>query len=67
MATENTNLFHSKPLRYLPKIGIFGLKAYHLATLVSSKVSAEKIGPIRHRGERWSERELCVYFPLLAT
>jgi ubiquinone biosynthesis protein Coq4 len=32
-ATECTNLFHSNALQDLQKMGIFGLKVYHLATL----------------------------------
>jgi hypothetical protein len=33
MAIKYTNLFNSKALRNLPKLGFFGMKIYHLATL----------------------------------
>jgi hypothetical protein len=33
-AIEYTNIFHSKALQKLIHIGIFGLKIYHLATLM---------------------------------
>jgi hypothetical protein len=33
IAREYTNLFHSKALQNLPKLGFFGLKINHLATL----------------------------------
>jgi hypothetical protein len=34
MAQEYTNLFNSKALKNFPKLGFFGLKIYHLATLL---------------------------------
>jgi hypothetical protein len=34
MTTENTNLFNLKAIQNLPKLGFFGLKIYHLATLI---------------------------------
>jgi hypothetical protein len=34
MAIKYTNIFHSKVLKNLPKLGFLGLKIYHLATLV---------------------------------
>jgi hypothetical protein len=34
MATKHTNIFHFKTLQNLPKFGFFGLKIYHLATLL---------------------------------
>jgi hypothetical protein len=36
MAIKNTNIFHCKTFQNLPKIGIFVLKIYHLATLIES-------------------------------
>jgi hypothetical protein len=37
MTIEYTNLFHSKALKNLPKLGFLGLKyTYHLATLLSA-------------------------------
>jgi hypothetical protein len=33
MLIEHTNLFHSKALFNLPKVGILVLKTFHLATL----------------------------------
>jgi hypothetical protein len=39
MDIKYTNIFHCKALQNLPKICIFGLKIYHLATLISSRTS----------------------------
>jgi hypothetical protein len=33
MAVKETTLFHCKALQKLPKLGFFGLKISHLATL----------------------------------
>jgi hypothetical protein len=37
MAIKYTNIFHSKVLKNTPKLGFFGLKIYHLATLNGNK------------------------------
>jgi hypothetical protein len=34
MGLKNTNIFHCKAFQNLPKIWIFGLKIYHLASLL---------------------------------
>jgi hypothetical protein len=39
-----TIVFHSKALLNLPKIGIFGLKVYHLATLVVIRQNWKGVG-----------------------
>jgi hypothetical protein len=36
MTLKHTNVFHSKALQILPKVGFFCLKIYHLATLLLS-------------------------------
>jgi hypothetical protein len=36
MTINYTNIFHSEALQNVPKLGFFGLKIYHLATLLSS-------------------------------
>jgi hypothetical protein len=41
METKFTNIFQCKTLQNLPKIGIFGLKIYHLATLLALTASNE--------------------------
>jgi hypothetical protein len=38
MVIKYTNIYHSKALPNLPKFGIFGLKANHLATLVGTYI-----------------------------
>jgi hypothetical protein len=41
MIIKYANIFHSKALQNLPNVGIFGLKIFHLATLiVEDKVRA---------------------------
>jgi hypothetical protein len=37
MVIESTNIFHSKAHQNLPKLGFFGLKINHLATLLSPR------------------------------
>jgi hypothetical protein len=37
MAINYMNIFQSKASQNLPKIGIFGLKIFHLATLATRK------------------------------
>jgi hypothetical protein len=37
MAIKYANIFHCQALHNLPKIGIFGLKICHLATLVAGR------------------------------
>jgi hypothetical protein len=39
MVIKYTNIFHSKVVQNLPKIGIFGLKINHLATLMLMEAS----------------------------
>jgi hypothetical protein len=39
MAIKYTNIYQSKALQNLPKIGIFGLKTNHLATLALAKAA----------------------------
>jgi hypothetical protein len=34
MTIKHNNIFNSKALQYLPTLGFFGMKIYHLATLV---------------------------------
>jgi hypothetical protein len=36
---KNTNIFHSKAVQKLTRIGIFGLKIFHLATLVGTRIA----------------------------
>jgi hypothetical protein len=42
MATKYTNIFHCQTLQNLPKIGIFGLKINHVATLVNSNADPRR-------------------------
>jgi hypothetical protein len=35
MIIKYTNIFHSKALQNIPKLGFFGMKIYHLATLTN--------------------------------
>jgi hypothetical protein len=42
MAIDYPKVFHSKALQNFPKLGFFGLKMYHLATLL--KTSNHPIG-----------------------
>jgi hypothetical protein len=37
MAIKYTNIVHYKTVENLPKLGFFGLKIYHLATLLSRR------------------------------
>jgi hypothetical protein len=39
MAKKYINIFQSKALKNLPKMGIFGLKINHLATLIPTDIS----------------------------
>jgi hypothetical protein len=43
MAIKYSNIFHFKALQNFPQTGIFGLKIYHLATLLAERV----VGMIR--------------------
>jgi hypothetical protein len=46
MNITNTNIFHSKTLENLPKLGYLGLKICHLATLNrEAAVQRDQIGP----------------------
>jgi hypothetical protein len=55
MAKEYTNPFYSKALKNLPKLGFFGLKINHLATLVKTGLKSKtlrngslvSIGPLK--------------------
>jgi hypothetical protein len=39
MAIKYISIFHSKARKFFPKIGIFGLKTNHLATLVAEEAT----------------------------
>jgi hypothetical protein len=47
MDIKFTNIFHCKTIKNLPKIGIFGLKIWHLATLAKSPTSDLHMKPRR--------------------
>jgi hypothetical protein len=44
MVLKYTNIFHCKTLQNVPKIGIFGLKTWHLATLLTPSLRSAAIG-----------------------
>jgi hypothetical protein len=59
MVIKYTNIFHCKTLQNLPKLGFFGLKICHLATLTAGRLlitvmvaSAEVIRGIRDQSLR---------------
>jgi hypothetical protein len=58
MDIEYTNFSNSMALQNLPKIGIFGLKMYHLATLVYCIVSNDQDDQI----DRIFAQRVIVYF-----
>jgi hypothetical protein len=43
MVIKYTNVFHSKALQNLPKLGFFGLKINHLATLERDQMIVKAI------------------------
>jgi hypothetical protein len=53
MANKFVNIFHCKTLQNLPKIDIFGLKIYHLATLLpTAKIGFLLDGTIRAKSPK---------------
>jgi hypothetical protein len=45
MSIKYINTFHCKTLQNLPKLGFFGLKIYHLATLVTRVTAKAPLQP----------------------
>jgi hypothetical protein len=56
MTIKYISIFHSKALQNLPKIGIFGLKTNHLATLPcrTSPVQHFKVRIVQTKDSFWS-------------
>jgi hypothetical protein len=47
MTIKYTNIFHSMAIQNIPKIGIFGIQIYHLATQATHRIGVNVSFKIR--------------------